>query len=197
MKPIETKYNGYRFRSRLEARWAIFFDLVGIKYQYENEAFEIGKINYLPDFFLPEENYYIEIKPNDPPAEELEKIVSFAWHKPILLLAGEPYATFDQYGAGATIEYVGKSYLERPLLCTGKNEPEEHPNWGNPQIFIQCRSCENIGLESRGIHFSEFLEKDLENFGVYHGFCCSENCGYAGSPKLVNAYANSREYKFW
>ena len=26
IKPIETNYKGYRFRSRLEARWAVFFD---------------------------------------------------------------------------------------------------------------------------------------------------------------------------
>jgi hypothetical protein len=25
-KAIETHYKGYRFRSRLEARWAVFFD---------------------------------------------------------------------------------------------------------------------------------------------------------------------------
>lgn len=25
IKPIETIYNGYHFRSRLEARWAVFF----------------------------------------------------------------------------------------------------------------------------------------------------------------------------
>ena len=31
IKSIETKYNGFRFRSRLEARWAIFFDMVGLK----------------------------------------------------------------------------------------------------------------------------------------------------------------------
>lgn len=39
IKSIETKYNGFRFRSRLEARWAIFFDMVGLKYEYEVEGF--------------------------------------------------------------------------------------------------------------------------------------------------------------
>ena len=33
VKPIETQYHGYRFRSRLEARWAVFFDVMGIKCQ--------------------------------------------------------------------------------------------------------------------------------------------------------------------
>ncbi len=43
MKPIETIYNGFRFRSRLEARWAVFFDAVEIKYEYEIKV-EIEKL---------------------------------------------------------------------------------------------------------------------------------------------------------
>lgn len=51
LKPIETIYNGYKFRSRLEARWAVFFDTLGVEYEYEPEGFELpsGK-RYLPDF---------------------------------------------------------------------------------------------------------------------------------------------------
>ena len=51
IKAIETVYNGYRFRSRLEARWAVFFDALGVSYEYEPEGFKLpsGKI-YLPDF---------------------------------------------------------------------------------------------------------------------------------------------------
>jgi hypothetical protein len=29
LRPLETLYNGYRFRSRLEARWAVFFEAMG------------------------------------------------------------------------------------------------------------------------------------------------------------------------
>lgn len=69
IKAIETEYNGYRFRSRLEARWAVFFDAAGIKYEYEPEGFEIefddSRIRYLPDFFLPDFGVYCEVKPND------------------------------------------------------------------------------------------------------------------------------------
>lgn len=51
MKAIETFYNGYRFRSRLEARWAVFFDALGVKYEYEPEGFDLGDGDfYLPDF---------------------------------------------------------------------------------------------------------------------------------------------------
>ena len=62
---IETEYNGYRFRSRLEARWAVFFDALGIRYEYEPEGFEFDGVRYLPDFYLPEFGLYVEIKPND------------------------------------------------------------------------------------------------------------------------------------
>lgn len=62
-KPIETHYNGYRFRSRLEARWAIFFDTLGIKYEYEPEGYQLSDGTlYLPDFYLPESKQFFEVK---------------------------------------------------------------------------------------------------------------------------------------
>lgn len=65
IKAIETEYNGYRFRSRLEARWAVFFDAAKIRYEYEPEGFEIDDgERYLPDFYLPQYQLYIEIKPS-------------------------------------------------------------------------------------------------------------------------------------
>jgi len=66
IKPIETIYNGYRFRSRLEARWAVFFDEAHIEYQYEPEGY-VGLWGdwYLPDFYLPQFDIYCEVKPTD------------------------------------------------------------------------------------------------------------------------------------
>lgn len=64
LKAIETVYNGYKFRSRLEARWAVFFDALKIKWQYEFEGFNLGEYGYyLPDFYLTEHRIYAEIKP--------------------------------------------------------------------------------------------------------------------------------------
>jgi hypothetical protein len=42
MKAIKTKYGGYTFRSRLEARWAAFFDAFGLKWTYEPEGFVLN-----------------------------------------------------------------------------------------------------------------------------------------------------------
>lgn len=62
IKAIETKYKGYRFRSRLEARWAVFFDALGVRWEYEKEGFEFNGIRYLPDFWLPDLKLWLEIK---------------------------------------------------------------------------------------------------------------------------------------
>ena len=63
IKAIQTEYNGIKFRSRLEARWAVFFDTAKIRYEYEPEGYETedgGK--YLPDFYLPDFDLYVEVK---------------------------------------------------------------------------------------------------------------------------------------
>ena len=84
IKPIETIYEGYRFRSRLEARWAVFFNAMGIKYQYELEGFQLDKDTfYLPDFVIEDNTHpfedanhgdvYIEVKGSMPDTYELYK----------------------------------------------------------------------------------------------------------------------------
>jgi len=64
IRAIETEYNGYLFRSRLEARWAVFFDNLSVPYIYEPEGFEFDDgVRYLPDFWLPDQHCWVEIKP--------------------------------------------------------------------------------------------------------------------------------------
>ena len=69
VKAIETSYHGYHFRSRLEARWAVFFDSLEIPFRYEPEGFDLDGIWYLPDFYLPKHRCWIEIKPDLPSKE--------------------------------------------------------------------------------------------------------------------------------
>lgn len=64
-----TKYAGITFRSRLEARWAVFFDALGISWEYEPETFtrqEYGIPQYTPDFSIQlvgSPMFYVEVKP--------------------------------------------------------------------------------------------------------------------------------------
>lgn len=65
-KAIQTHYAGCWFRSRLEARWAVFFDYMKIAWQYEPQGFWVGSDNwpvaYLPDFQLPGLDLWVEVK---------------------------------------------------------------------------------------------------------------------------------------
>jgi hypothetical protein len=83
---IETRYNGVIYRSRLEARWAVFFDVIGVRHIYEPGTYN----GYLPDFALlncPAK--VIEIKPSQPTFEELDKI-SQVPAEMSALFAGQP-----------------------------------------------------------------------------------------------------------
>lgn len=75
MAVIQTLYHGVYFRSRLEARWAVFFDELGILWEYEKEGYEFSDgSRYLPDFWLPELKIWVEIKGEQPTEEEERKM---------------------------------------------------------------------------------------------------------------------------
>ena len=58
IKPIETLYRGHYFRSKAEARFAVFLDCLGVKWDYEPQGFDLGNgLKYLPDFKI----YNVEI----------------------------------------------------------------------------------------------------------------------------------------
>lgn len=92
MKAIETIYHGYRTRSRVEARWMIFFDTLGIEYRYEMEGYQLSNgVFYLPDFWLPDYGTWVEIKGKEPSEEEKEKCRRLATEskRTCILLAGD------------------------------------------------------------------------------------------------------------
>jgi hypothetical protein len=75
VRSIETRYRGYRFRSRTEARWAVFMDAIGVEWQYEAEGFNVNGIYFLPDFWLPQLKTFVEIKPDEKSAEAAEPVL--------------------------------------------------------------------------------------------------------------------------
>ena len=119
LKAINTEYNDYLFRSRLEARWAVFFDSMSWEYEYEHEGFELssGK-KYLPDFKLhitygknERLSTFVEIKPTDELSEnERNKIHSFVKDQgSILLLTGIPTTT-KTYGTSISYNQKDDSF---------------------------------------------------------------------------------------
>lgn len=135
IKAIETVYAGYRFRSRLEARWAVFFDALNIRYEYEKEGFDLGDgMRYLPDFWLPEQRCWIEIKGQAPTEEEQDKAAR--------LNEATDHPVFIFWGA---IECPDGSYTPSHdsafMLCGG---------WDSTHWWCECPVCGSLGIEFEG-----------------------------------------------
>jgi hypothetical protein len=119
MKAIQTRYGGHHFRSRLEARWAVFFDSMEFDWDYEPEGFVLSSgAHYLPDFRVvsPQGHlHWYEIKPRhvveDPKFREFSGSVSHfsevgeeyvAPTQTATLLSGDPMDWVESiYGEGA------------------------------------------------------------------------------------------------
>jgi hypothetical protein len=109
----EVIYKGCKFRSRLEARWAIFFDEMNFDWVY----FLPKNDSYSPDFYLPERNSFIEISEQIPSQNDLNIYDDFA-EKALkekdsfrLIVGDIPRATSD---FGATRHLV-KDELKKPI----------------------------------------------------------------------------------
>ena len=143
IKAIETRYAGCRFRSRLEARWARFFDAMGIDWEYEKEGYDLGEFGYyLPDFWLPQVELWAEVKPTKFTPNELAKIISLnrGTGFEVLMLDGmpenKPYYAIDYLGdigdndIGVWHDCVG--YKEYCLTNYHDYPKNEHRFFGSP-----------------------------------------------------------------
>lgn len=142
MKAIDTEYKGFRFRSRLEARWAVFMDAMGVKYEYEREAYDLDGLFYLPDFWLPEIKAHLEIKPENPTPIEWEKAERLAKHSklPVYIMVGQlscPDAdrNWDQEESQATLIIT---------LDDGSVGEDYH------YIWCECSTCHRCELQFDG-----------------------------------------------
>lgn len=136
---IETVYNGYKFRSRLEARWAVFFDALGVRYEYETQGFDLGDAGwYLPDFWLPDQQCWVEIKPGEPTPEECDKAEQLMRlsGKQCLLIAGTPWPD----------EYVIQVFVS-DFPPDDAGGAERHTESEAIFEFRDCGRCDGIGLE--------------------------------------------------
>lgn len=212
IKAIETEYNGYKFRSRLEARWAVFFDALGVEYEYEPEGYEYweteeGKTMWLPDFRLPNEgNMLVEVKGGD---EALKN----DWDK--LSLAVDYHNTPASDG----------------LLILGEIPNPENIGWGQIPVFsylewykgVCCDFAAFVDKPKYGKKGRRYLVTGIDNifssvYGLDGGdfatnytsaFCDMPSCVSTKSrtisekdlrsslfPKLKEAYKVARQARF-
>lgn len=73
--PIADVPGGYRYRSGWEKNLARYFHHAGIEFEFEPVRFEFtgiqrGTRGYTPDFYLPEQDLYVEVKGNLPTTDK-------------------------------------------------------------------------------------------------------------------------------
>lgn len=135
IKAIETKFMGHKFRSRLEARWAVFFEAAGIKWIYEQEGFVINGKPYLPDFYLPDQGYF-EVKGRYEYDNQLMQ--QFANE------IGEPlFIAFEEI----PLPKDGKGYLKTFIPCSCALVGETM-YWGYDDMFLECDGCGKISVQN-------------------------------------------------
>lgn len=125
---LPTTYQGVRFRSRLEARWAVFFDFINVKWSYEPHLFDLSERRYLPDFHLtwlkhrPEQaderrSVWYEVKPNrhfmDASWERTFADLSLVTGEDVIVSYEMPRSRPQVVGLSIAESVVRRDYVER------------------------------------------------------------------------------------
>lgn len=176
-RALPTPYDGITYRSRLEARWAVFFKLIDIKPDYEPQGWDTNGEWYLPDFALYGAHgvTWAEIKPDwetDP--EGIARFRRFAAARPqpsrAVLLVGTPR--------------FGQEYL-----VIGGDQDAEDPGQGpweaDDFTWRPCVSGEHFDLAYPG-HFRAKFAKDA----------CVDKFGGLGEERIQDAADKARSEKF-
>lgn len=205
IKAIETHYNGYRFRSRLEARYAVLFDNLSIEYEYELEGYDLGEAGYyLPDFWLPKENTFFEVKgiePNIIDRKKMAMLSSLSKKKVIFSVNSDlrpiTYDPNDKPGAILFYFRPEKKYKEyekdnfeigifsMPILHVCERCGAGHFVFNYLVSDIFCEEC----FQFLSKHQCDFLHRTLQ----YRQYLVESD---SSETKLEDAYHKARSARF-
>lgn len=174
LKAIETRYKGYRFRSRTEARWAVAFDAMEIEWEYEKEGYELPSGWYLPDFWLPGYQVFLEVKGATPSVAETHKLMD-------LSLATDEYVGFLIGQVSARPIPYAKRLSDSDLWQCGYGTLGE-PSWADWYYWIgtECRvsGVTDVSSAIGQIQAEYFLQRKFE-------YCRDGNCDFCESSMMV------------
>lgn len=198
---IKTEVAGVTLRSRPEAYWALFFEHLGIEWQYEPRKFEMGDTTYTPDFYLPQSRMWVEVKAYDGDLKEkfpkyVEAVATVLSGSAGLLLLNQntfrqcrnqtPLSAYPIHtalvpdpdsrsgvsSASALFEKTG------PVVLDGTNQ------WVFPDSFSDRRHETRL---SRHIITGEIMEVKTGNLDLWTGVTAFEKIAYLPS-KVREAY---------
>lgn len=175
LTPITTEYKGFKFRSRLEARWAVFFDAIGVKWLYEPEGFKLpNNSSYLPDFYLPDLNKYVEVK-GILNSNDSKKVLTFDMYSDeytkIVIVGDIPDETDD------IVSWMYNQYKDGENFTSGSMD--------FPYLPCICPTCGKFGFEfdGRGARICRHDPLDDKGYTADH-------------PRIKAAYRLARQARF-
>lgn len=176
---IPTVYRHTRFRSRLEARWAAFFDLIGWRWTYE----PFDGNGYIPDFVIEgDRTFAVEIKPASTsneffaPTAKVCKGLDGVWSGGVVVLGMSPMGYLQPRRVGAWWRAHARDYADGNTV-----EPFEDMWW--------CRG--ELGLHALcGVHVDRVFGPDLRRLGS-----AAEECLDQDIEKLWSRAGNAVQWR--
>lgn len=169
-RSIETEWHGKRFRSRLEARWAVVFEAMCIEWEYEPEGFEFDDgTRYLPDFLLHgivgrgSSDVYVEVK-GRMTAEDYGKVVALSKSKPVYIVGDIPC------GVLSTERDMSQWYADMESSCY---------KWPYPYNF------ETVDGDHFGAFLGVAMSGEAELFGDDSNYLADANDVASSLPYLI------------
>lgn len=209
MKAIETTYGGHRFRSRLEARWAVWLDHVGVNWEYESEGFEVGaRLSlrdenhfYLPDFWLPDLHLYAEVKGSLDDGE-LYRLLDIAAGISASTTGGGCTGPVNDFIVLGPIPHGGWNTTTTTLptrLHMHKGDLQAS-GWSPLEVYGGCWGGQTIAYDVGGdldtITDVSHVGLSFETGQDLAGFLLHGGCGRTGDQRVLDAYTAARQARF-
>lgn len=179
IKPIETIYNGYRFRSRAEARWAVFFDACKIQYMYEPEGFRLSDGTlYLPDFYLPESKTYFEVKGimSDADMHKIKQLQKDLCVSVAIGYADMTFQSSDNYdwGGSQTFEIASK----------------------DESYIVKCPDCGKVFFMASTGYYGCQCCGYYDGDSIFSHSCCGDGKWFGHSEEFKGAFNIAKQARF-
>ena len=149
----------------------MFFRYMDIEFEYEEQYFNLGGLLYQPDFWLPKQNCWVEVKGPFPTREEKEKARHLAAH-----VQRNVYICF-----GDIPEPEDSSWYTGSCIVFFPDGQDDESHW-----WCECFICGSLGLQFEGCAAS--LPCGCLRYANSHWEGPKAHC----SPRLLRAYSVAR-----
>ena len=149
----------------------MFFRSMDIEFEYEEQYFDLGGLFYQPDFWLPKQNCWFEVKGPYPTKEEKEKSRRLAAH-----VQRNVYICF-----GDIPEPADDSWYTGSCIVFSPDGADDESHW-----WCECPICGSLGLQFQGSLVSlpcACFRHAPSHLTVARGHC---------SPRLLRAYSAAK-----